>query len=138
MMEFIIKKGSVNPVLRMELIKDGRYDFKKSMIDNAIQDSVVKFYMKDVETNLLKVAKADADIVLAQEEGCEEKYILQYKWKERDTKKEGIYEGWFEINFNGNLKEEGVDYPSGKMIVPIQEKLQIHIGNNIRSYNICI
>ena len=127
MMEFIIKKGSVNPVLRMELIKDGRYDFKKSMIDNAIQDSVVKFYMKDVETNLLKVAKADADIVLAQEEGCEEKYILQYKWKERDTKKEGTYEGWFEINFNGNLKEEGVDYPSGKMIVPIQEKLQIVI-----------
>ena len=125
--EFFIRKGSVNPVLRMELIKDGRYDFKKSMIDNAIQDSVVKFYMKDVETDLLKVAKADADIVLAQEEGCEEKYILQYKWKERDTKKEGIYEGWFEINFNGNLKEEGVDYPSGKMIVPIQEKLQIVI-----------
>ena len=127
MMEFIIKKGSVNPVLRMELIKDGRYDFKKAMIDNASQDSVVKFYMKDVETGLLKVAKADADIVLAQEEGCEEKYILQYKWKERDTKKEGTYEGWFEINFNGNLKEEGVDYPSGKMIVPIQEKLQIVI-----------
>ena len=127
MMEFIIKKGSVNPVLRMELIKDGRYDFKKAMIDNALQDSVVKFYMKDVETGLLKVAKADADIVLAQEEGCEEKYILQYKWKERDTKKEGTYEGWFEINFNGNLKEEGVDYPSGKMIVPIQEKLQIII-----------
>ena len=126
-MEFIIKKGSVNPVLRMELIKDGRYDFKKAMIDNALQDSVVKFYMKDVETGLLKVAKADADIVLAQEEGCEEKYILQYKWKERDTKKEGTYEGWFEINFNGNLKEEGVDYPSGKMIVPIQEKLQIII-----------
>ena len=125
--EFFIRKGSVNPVLRMEVIKDGRYDFKKSMIDNAIQDSVVKFYMKDVETGLLKVAKADADIVLAQEEGCEEKYILQYKWKERDTKKEGTYEGWFEINFNGNLKEEGVDYPSGKMIVPIQEKLQIVI-----------
>ena len=125
--EFFIRKGSVNPVLRMELIKDGRYDFKKAMIDNAIQDSVVKFYMKDVETDLLKVAKADADIVLAQEEGCEEKYILQYKWKERDTKKEGIYEGWFEIDFNGNLTEDGVDYPSGKMRVPIQEKLQIVI-----------
>ena len=125
--EFFIRKGSVNPVLRMELIKDGRYDFKKAMIDNAIQDSVVKFYMKDVETGLLKVAKADADIVLAQEEGCEEKYILQYKWKERDTKKEGTYEGWFEINFNGKLKEEGADYPSGKMIVTIQEKLQIVI-----------
>ncbi len=125
--EFFIRKGSVNPVLRMEVIKDGRYDFKKSMIDNAIQDSIVKFYMKDTETDLLKVAKADADIVLAQEEGCEEKYILQYKWKERDTKKEGIYEGWFEIDFNGNLKEEGVDYPSGKMRVPVQEDLIIYV-----------
>ena len=125
--EFFIRKGSVNPVLRMEVIKNGRYDFKKSMIDNAIQDSIVKFYMKDTETDLLKVAKADADIVLAQEEGCEEKYILQYKWKERDTKKEGIYEGWFEIDFNGNLKEEGVDYPSGKMRVPIQEDLIIYV-----------
>ena len=125
--EFFIRKGSVNPVLRMELIKDGRYDFKKSMIDNAIQDSVVKFYMKDSETGLLKVAKADADGVLAQNEGCEEKYILQYKWKERDTKKEGIYEGWFEIDFNGNLTEEGVDYPSGKMRVPIQEDLIIYV-----------
>lgn len=125
--EFFIRKGSVNPVLRMELIKDGRYDFKKAMIDNAIQDSVVKFYMKDAETNLLKVANADADIVLAQEEGCEEKYILQYKWKERDTKKEGIYEGWFEIDFNGNLTEDGVDYPSGKMRVPIQEDLIIYV-----------
>lgn len=125
--EFFIRKGSVNPVLRMELIKDGRYDFKKSMIDNAIQDSVVKFYMKDSETGLLKVAKADADVVLAQNEGCEEKYILQYKWKERDTKKEGIYEGWFEIDFNGNLTEEGVDYPSGKMRVPIQEDLIIYV-----------
>lgn len=125
--EFFIRKGSVNPVLRMELIKDGRYDFKKAMIDNAIQDSVVKFYMKDAETDLLKVANADADIVLAQEEGCEEKYILQYKWKERDTKKEGIYEGWFEIDFNGNLTEDGVDYPSGKMRVPIQEDLIIYV-----------
>ena len=125
--EFFIRKGSVNPVLRMELIKDGRYDFKKAMIDNAIQGSVVKFYMKDAETDLLKVAKADADVVLAKEEGCEEKYILQYKWKERDTKKEGIYEGWFEIDFNGNLTEDGVDYPSGKMRVPIQEDLIIYI-----------
>ena len=74
MMEFIIKKGSVNPVLRMELIKDGRYDFKKAMIDNAIQDSVVKFYMKDVETGLLKVAKADADIVLSLIENTQSVY----------------------------------------------------------------
>ena len=125
--EFFIRKGSVNPVLRMELIKDGRYDFRKSLIDNAIQDSVVKFYMKDVETDLLKVANADADIVVANDNGCDEKYILQYKWKERDTKKEGIYEGWFEIKFNGNLTEDGIEYPTGNMRIPIQEDLLIYV-----------
>lgn len=125
--EFYIKAKSINPVLRMELIKDGRYDFKKSMIDNAIQDSIVKFYMKDVETGILKVANADADIVVAEDGGCDEKYILQYKWKERDTKKEGIYEGWFEVKFNGNLTEDGIEYPTGNLILPIQEKLIIYV-----------
>lgn len=127
MQEFYLKRGSVNPVLRMELIQDGRYDFKRSMIDNALQDSVVSFSMKDTETGLLKVAKAPAEIVLTKSEGCEERYALQYKWKERDVRKEGIYEGWFEIKFNGNLREDGVDYPEGNLTVPIQEDLIIYI-----------
>ena len=125
--EFFIRVGSVNPPLRMELIEDGRYDFKKSLINNALQDSVVKFFMRDRETGILKVANANADIVLAKNEGCEEKYILQYKWTDRDVKKEGIYEGWFDIKFNGDLTEDGVDYPTGNLKIPIQEKLIIYI-----------
>lgn len=125
--EFFLRVGSVNPPLRMELIKDGRYDYRKSLINNALQDSVVKFSMRDRETGILKVANANADIVLAQDEGCEEKYILQYKWTERDVKKEGIYEGWFEIKFNGNVVEDGVDYPTGNLKVPVQTDLIIYI-----------
>jgi hypothetical protein len=125
--EFFLRVGSVNPPLRMELIKDGRYDYRKSLINNALQDSVVKFSMRDRETGILKVANANADIVLAQDEGCEEKYILQYKWTERDVKKEGIYEGWFEIKFNGNIVEDGVDYPTGNLKVPVQTDLIIYI-----------
>ena len=113
MQEFYINKGSVNPVLEMELIKDGRYDFQKSLMNDAIQDSVVTFTMIDEETGLLKVAKSSANIVLVRDESCEEKYILQYKWQERDTKKEGFFKGWFDINFNGDLTSEGIDYPSG-------------------------
>lgn len=124
---FYIRKNSTLPVLRMELIKDGRYDFHKSLINNALQDSVVTFTMRDTETGILKISNAEAEIVLMEDTGCEEKYVLQYKWKERDTRKEGIYEGIFEIKFNGDIVESGVEYPAGNLIEPIQEKLFIYI-----------
>ena len=53
MQEFYIKKGSINPVIEMELINDGRYDFQKSLINDALQDSFVKFSMKNEETGIL-------------------------------------------------------------------------------------
>ena len=127
MQEFFIMKGSVNPVLEMELINDGRYDFQKSLLNDALQDSVVTFNMKSEETGILKISKANANIVLANEDSCQERYILQYKWKERDVKQEGVFYGWFEIKFNGNLTSDGIDYPKGNLIVPIEEDLRITI-----------
>lgn len=127
MQEFFIMKGSVNPVLEMELINDGRYDFQKSLLNDALQDSVVTFNMKNEETGILKISQANANIVLANEDSCQERYILQYKWKERDVKQDGIFYGWFEIKFNGNLTSDGVDYPKGNLIVPIEEDLRIII-----------
>jgi hypothetical protein len=125
MQEFNIKKGSVNPVLEMELINDGRYDFQKSLINDALQDSVVTFSMKDEETGILKISKSKANIVLADEDSCQERYVLQYKWNKRDTLKEGIYNAWFEINFNGNISSDGVEYPTGNLIVPVEEELRV-------------
>ena len=125
MQEFFILKGSLNPVLEMELINDGRYDFQKSLLNDALQDSVVTFNMKDEETGILKVAKAKANIVLAEDESCQERYVLQYKLNKRDVSKEGFYKGWFEIAFNGNITSEGIEYPTGNLIVPIEEDLRI-------------
>lgn len=126
--EFYINKGSVLPVLRMELINDGRFDFLKSdVIGKALQDSTITFTMKNVDTDILKVSNAKCNIVLADETGCEEKYVIEYKWKERDTKEEGIFKGQFTINFNGNISENGVSFPEGKLIMPISEDLIIYI-----------
>lgn len=127
MQEFFIIQGSVNPELILELINDGRYDFQKSLINDSLQDSVVTFSMADEETGLLKVAKAKADIILADEESCQERYLLRYKWKEKDVAKPGFYKGWFEIKFNGNLTQDGVEYPEGNLKVPIEEQLRIII-----------
>ena len=125
MQEFFILKGSLNPVLEMELINDGRYDFQKSLLNDALQDSVVTFNMKDEETGILKVAKAKANIVLAEDESCQERYVLQYKWNKRDVSKECFYKGWLESGFYGNITSEGIEYPTGSLIVPIEEDLRI-------------
>ena len=128
MQEFYIRQYSRNPVLEMELIADGRYDFQKSLINNALQNSTVTFSMIDEETGLLKVAKADANIVLADKEGCEEKYILQYKWTDKDVAKKGVFRGWFEISFNGDLTDgDGTEYPENNLIVPVEEDLRIFV-----------
>ena len=127
MQTFYINSNSVNPSLRMQLYCDGRYDYNRSLINNALQDSTVKFFMKDTETDLLKIANANAEIVLGETVGCEENYVLQYKWKERDVKTKGTYKAWFEITFNGNISENGVEYPKGNLIVPIQEELIVYV-----------
>lgn len=126
MQNFFIKKGSTNPVLRMEIVNNGRYDFSKFY--NAVQDADITFSMRNIKTGLLKVSKANAELCEIENDGCEEKYALCYKWKERDTKEEGVFNAWFEINFRGNISEEGVSYPTGNLIVPIAEELMINVN----------
>lgn len=127
MQEFYIVKDSVNPVLEMELIDDGRYDFKRSLFNEALQDSEVTFSMKDEETGIMKISKSKANVVLAIDDVSEEKYILQYKWSKRDVSKKGTYEAWFEITFNENIISDGIEYPKGNLKVPVEEKLRIII-----------
>ena len=128
MYEFAIRAGANYPALRMELIEDGRYDYHKAKINNALQDSNVVFSMKDIETGILKVSKAKALIKNADTEGCEDTYVVEYDWQSRATAKPGIYEGWFDIDFNGDVVEDGVDYPTaGRLRIPVAESLLIYV-----------
>ena len=126
--DFFINKNSTLPYLRMELFNDGRNDFHKQLImNNSLQNCHVTFSMKDVNTGILKISKSPCEIVMMDNCECNEKYIIQYKWKERDTKQCGVYKGWFEIDFSGNIQHENIEYPEGKLIVPIQEDLIITV-----------
>lgn len=126
--EFYINQGSQLPYLRMELIDDGRFDFHKSHLYNAaIQNAKVTFSMRDVNTDKLKISKGNVDIVKVSDCGCEERFVLQYKWNERDTKEKGIYKGWFDIEFLDGLYENNVDFPTGHLKAPIHEDLIIYV-----------
>lgn len=128
-MAFKINKGATMPYLRMELVNDGRSDYHKAYLALQAADGVT-FSMWNKETGIYKIANATADIVYDEYSGCEERYIIQYRWKKRDTNESGRYVGQFKIRFSDNIVMEGVTFPSGDLIMPIEETLYIDIADS--------
>lgn len=122
---FFINKGATLPTLRMEAINDGRHDFSKLNI--ALQAADVYFNMTNIENGIRKIANQKANIIMKEDDGCEDKYIIEYQWKERDTKTPGLYKGEFRIVFNDTVEVDGKTLPIGELIVPISQELHIHI-----------
>lgn len=123
-MDFYIKKDAVLPILRMELIEDGRHDYNK--FHELIQTATITFTMVNKDTGITKVAKAPAYIKRKEGDGCVEQYVICYDWRKRDTKEEGNYKGEFNIEF-GELKNDEYTYPKGNLRMPIREELNIVI-----------
>ena len=121
-MDFFINKGATLPVLKMELIQDGRYDW--SSFYNKLQDSTIYFTMSDLETGVKKIGKTVTSAIVKESCSEYEEYYLSYQFGLRDTNKEGIYVGKFIIEFGDG---------SGTLIVPIREELRINvIGGSIK------
>ena len=119
-MEFFINKDSNLPPLKMELINDGRNDFR--MFFEKIQNATIKFNMSDVKNNVKRIANSPASIELKCEDcdigGDSPEYYIVYNWSDRDTKKPGKYNGEFVIEFLDG---------TGTLIAPIRDKLFINV-----------
>lgn len=117
-MEFFINKNSTLPVLKMELINDGRNDFHK--FHEMIQNANIYFTMTDVITGVKKIAKKQTgiELVLPQSNCVGEEYCLIYQFTEKDTSIAGRYVGQFTIDFLDG---------SGTLIVPIREELFVNV-----------
>lgn len=123
-MDFYIKQGSLLPILRMDLIEDGRHDYNKFF--ELLENSNITFTMVNKETGVTKVAKAPAYIKLREDGGCVDQYCICFDWRKHDTKEAGTYVGQFNIDF-GEVKNDEYDYPKGNLIVPIREDLIITV-----------
>ena len=123
-MDFYIRQNSVLPILRMELIEDGRHDYNK--FHELIQNSTITFTMVNKETGVTKVAKAPAYLKLREDAGCVDQYVICFNWRKQDTKEAGNYIGYFDIDF-GEVKNDNYEYPKGNLIMPIRETLNITI-----------
>lgn len=124
MQYFYIRQNSTLPTLRMELIEDGRHDFRKFY--ESVQNCTITFTMVNVDTKITKIAKAPCYIKLKDDDGCVDKYVICYDWKPRDTKETGTFKGTFELTF-GEIKSDETEYPTGNLNIPIREELTIVI-----------
>jgi hypothetical protein len=117
-MNFHINKDATLPILKMELIKDGRYSFRE--FHDKLQNSNMFFTMADINTGVKKIGKKPATCILKSEyNGCEdEEYYISYQFSAKDTAKPGTYIGKFIIEFLDG---------SGTLIVPIREELIINV-----------
>ena len=128
MQEFYINQNSTLPEVRMDLILDGRNQYRNFY--DAIQNADITFSMLNIDTNIYKVINAPCYIKLkdGDEEGCEDEYVICHSWLKRETNEKGMFKGIFNINFNGDLtNEEGTNYPKGLLGMPIREELLIKI-----------
>jgi hypothetical protein len=125
-MEFYIKKGATLPLLKMQIVKDGRSDYHKFM--DLIETSTILFSMIDADTGIPKFLSKPAGFVSKNflNEATPTEYYVYYQFTAKDTNKAGRYEGEFLLrNEQGNL------------IVPLREKLYITIQDSFISDRAC-
>jgi len=116
-MEFHINRNSSLPVLKLELIQDGRNDFHHFF--ELIQNANIFFTMTDVITGVKRIAKRKAGTQLVVPESCiGEEYYLVYHFSSKETSVAARYVGQFEIEFLDG---------TGTLIVPIRESLYINV-----------
>jgi len=120
-MEFFIRKDSIEPILKMQLVQDGRNDFRN--FHEKLANSSIYFSMKDTTTGIPKVVNQTAGIVskTPTSPNSDIEYYIYYPWQRRDVRKSGRFEGQFIIYFHDDNTE---------LIAPIRENLYINISES--------
>jgi hypothetical protein len=115
-MDFFIKKNATLPVLKLQVVKDGRSDYDNFM--KTIELSSIFFSMVDVETGVPKISSKPAGFVEKTfiDPNAEPEYYIYYQLTSKDTNRVGKFEGQFMLR-----NDDGV------LILPIREKLHIYV-----------
>jgi len=118
-MEFFIKKNATLPVLKLQVVKDGRSDYDSFM--KTIELSAIFFSMVDSDTGVPKISSRPAGFVEKTflDPNAEPEYYIYYQFTSKDTNRVGTYEGQFMLR-----NDDGV------LILPIREKLNINIQDS--------
>jgi hypothetical protein len=118
---FFIKKNSTLPIIKMKVVNDGRFDYKK--VFDRLENSAITFSMVD-EKGIPRVFNQQGLIIPVEKENCpeDEEFYVGYQFKLKDTKKVGCYKAEFKIDF----LDDGAT-----LIVPIREDLFVNVVDSI-------
>jgi hypothetical protein len=121
-MEFFIRQGATEPILKMRLVDDGKND--KSSLNDLLENSDISFEMYDHKTGEPSILNGEGLLTTRTKkyDQTTDEYYITYRFTEEQTKTPGKYEGKVTVQFldtNSN--------PTTKLILPIKEKLFINI-----------
>ena len=121
-MEFFIRQGATDPILKMRLVDDGKND--KSSFNDLLENSDITFEMVDHKTGEPEILNGTCLITTRNKKYNQttDEYYITYRFTDGQTNKPGKYEGKITIQFLDTNSS-----PTNKLIVPIREKLFINI-----------
>lgn len=125
-MEFFIRQNSTLPIIKVQVIKDGRLDFRE--FDNLVNTSTITFSMKEESTDRYVILDSPAQTVIKSStgDGPDNDYYVYYKLTNRQTRKTGRYIGEFKISNE-----------QGEIILPLRNKLFINVTESISVPDLC-
>jgi hypothetical protein len=121
-MEFFIRKGATDPLLKLRLVDDGRND--KSSLNDLLENADIRFDMINMETEIPEILGGECILTTRTKnyDQTTEEYYITYRFTSEQTKEVGKFEGIVNVQFRDTDLE-----PTNKLIVPIKEKLYINI-----------
>ena len=122
-MEFYIRQGASDPILKMRLIDDGKND--KSSFNDLLESADITFEMSESNTDVPVILNGTCLLTTRTKlyNQTTDEYYITYRFTEEQTSNIGKFEGKIIIQFldtNGN--------PTTKLILPVKEKLFINIS----------
>jgi len=121
-MEFFIRQGASDPILKLRMIQDGKND--KSSFNDMLETALIKFEMTDSVTGEYEILGQSCDLVLRNKlfNQKTDEYYITYRFTEQQTSKIGKFEGKVIVQFRDTDLN-----PTAKLILPVKEKLYINI-----------
>jgi len=118
-MEFFIKKNSTLPILKINVIKDGRSDYDRSM--RFLEETDIFFSMVNTETGIPKITTRPAGIIKKEPlySSEEDQYYVYYQFTPFDTKQTGRYKGQFLFRND-----------TGVLVLPLNQEIYVNVTDS--------
>ena len=98
-MEFFIRKGATDPLLKLRLVDDGRND--KSSLNDLLENADIRFDMINIETEIPEILGGQCLLTTRTKnyDQTTEEYYITYRFTSEQTKELGKFEGIVNVQF---------------------------------------